>query len=152
MSCLTRCYAYLVADPATRHNPANPGLNFAVTQAETCLWIGDLYESWALYQFGLLSLEVMESSLLKQSNSKDQEERAAANALMVAHKAVTRLAWLGILSFVLVSVADSAVALWYLAFGTESPDFVARFNRAENQFNIAGFLASCAAIFNVYIV
>lgn len=148
MSCMTRCYAYLVSD----HSATNLGLNFAVTQAETCLWIGDLYESWALYQFGLLSLEVMESSLVKQSNSKDQEEKAAANALMVAHQAVTRLAWLGILSFVLVSVADSAVALWYLTMAPDTPHFIARFNSAENQFNIAGFLASCAAIFNVYIV
>lgn len=148
MSCLTKCYAYLLSD----HSAVNAGANLAVVQAETCLWIGDLYESWALYQFGVLSLEVMESSLIRQSNSKDSEERAAANALIVAHGAVTRLAWLGIMSFVLVSVADSAVALWYLTVGADTPNFVSRFNNAETQFNAAGFLASCAAIFNVYVV
>lgn len=148
MSCLTKCYAYLLSD----RSPGNAGANLAVVQAETCLWIGDLYESWALYQFGVLSLEVMESSLRRQSNSKDSEERAAANALIVAHGAVTRLAWLGIMSFVLVSVADSAVALWYLTVGADTPNFVSRFNNAETQFDAAGFLASCAAIFNVYVV
>merc|ERR1719272_1467319 len=96
----------------------------------------------------------MESTLIRQSASQDREEKAAANALIVAHKAVTRLAWLGILSFVLVSVADSAVALWYLTVAADEPgdNFVKKFNNAENQFNAAGFLASCAAIFNVYIV
>jgi len=148
MACMTRCYAYLLSDPADDHH----GLAYAVTQAETCLWIGDLYESWALYQFGVLSLEVMESSLVRQSRSPEIEEAAAANALIVAHKAVTRLAWLGILSFVLVSVADSAVALWFLTVGADQTNFVAKFNNAENQFNAAGFLASCAAIFNVYVV
>lgn len=148
MSCMTRCYAYLQSDDT----PANHGLAYAVTQAETCLWIGDLYESWALYQFGLLSLEVMESSLYRQSRSKDIEASAAANALIVAHPAISRMAWLGILSFVLVSVADSAVALWYLTVGAKEVNFVAKFNNAENQFNAAGFMASCAAIFNVYVV
>merc|ERR1719329_1827879 len=90
MSCLTKCYAYLMSD----HSATNHGLNFAVTQAETALWIGDLYESWALYQFGLLSLEVMESALWRQSRSKETKEAAAAVALIAAHKAVARLAWL----------------------------------------------------------
>jgi len=148
LSCMTKCYQFL----ATDESAANEGLPLAVAKAETCLWIGDLYESWALYQFGVLSLEVMETSLRRQSYSENVEERSAANALIVAHTAVTRLAWLGILSFVLVSVADSAVAVWYLTIGAGSPDLVAKFNNAENQFNVAGFLASCAAIFNVYVV
>jgi len=149
LSCMTKCYTYIRSDDNAFDSSQLP---LAVAKAETCLWIGDLYESWALYQFGVLSLEVMQSSLIRQSQSHDQEEKAAANALIVAHKAVTQLAWLGILAFVLVSVADSAVALLYLTFGTGTPDLVHKFNRAEDQFNAAGFLASCAAIANVYIV
>jgi len=151
LSCVTKCYAFLVKDLTPMDNKELP---LAIAEAETCLWIGDLYEAWALYQFGVLSLEVMESSLVRQANSDDQEAKAAANALMVAHGAVSRLAWLGILSFVLVSVADSAVALGYLTVGQylDIPHLVDKFNNAENQFNIAGFLASCAAIFNVYVV
>lgn len=149
LSCVTKCYAYIRSDDNAFTSHMLP---LAVARAETCLWIGDLYESWALYQFGVLSLEVMESSLIKQSQSREPEERAAANALIVAHKAVTKLAWLGILSFVVVSVADSAVALLYLTFGVGMPNLVHKFNSAEDQFNAAGFLASCAAIANVYIV
>lgn len=149
LSCLIKCYAFLVNDDNLRTTEQMP---LAVAQAETCLWIGDLYESWALYQFGVLSLEVMESSLKKMSHSEDQDERAASRALLVAHPAVVRLTWLGIMSFVLVSVADSAVALWYLTFGTGYPNLVSKFNSAEGQFDVAGFLASCAAIFNIYVV
>lgn len=149
-SCMSRCYAFLMVDKSTAAD--NTVLSFEVTKAETCLWIGDLYESWALYQFGVLSLEVMEGALMRQTKSPDPEEQAAANALLVSHKAVTRLAWIGILSFVLVSVADSAVALVLLQFGDATPGFVHRFNSAESQFDAAGFLASCAAIYNVYVV
>lgn len=158
-SCLVKCCAFIVADASTlaKALPASTladQLPLATAKAETCYRIGNLYESWALYQFGLLSLEVMESSLKRQSHSHNQDERSEARALLVAHKAVARLAWLGILSFVLVSVADSAVALWYLTIGTNRamPHILQQFQSAESNFTVAGFLASCAAIFNVYIV
>lgn len=146
LSCMTRAFVFLVTD-------GNPdAMPLALARAETCLWIGDLYEAWALFQFGVLSLEVMRTALEKQSLSNDPQERAAAGALLVAHPAIMKLAWIGIISFVLTSVASTGIALFWLTFGGDQPDMVGKFNRAESSINVAGFLACCAAIFNVYIV
>merc|ERR1712151_791137 len=32
-----------------------------LSKCETCFWVGDLYEAWALYQFGKLTLELSRS-------------------------------------------------------------------------------------------
>jgi hypothetical protein len=149
LSCMTKCLLALLDDTTPAGLQQRP---IAVAEGQTCSWIGDLFESWALYQFGVLMLEVMERSLVKQSSSLDSAERAAANGLLVAHKAVSSLAWLGILSFVLVSVADSGVALFFLTFVNHEPHLLQKFNAAESAFDVAGFLASGAAIYNVYVV
>lgn len=150
LSCMVQCFAYVVTVDSNHAGDKN--MAFVIAKAETCLWIGDLYESWALYQFGVLSLEVMKNFLMRQSLSPEPEERAAANALLVAHPAVVRLAWVGIMAFVLTSVTDAGVALFYLVFGSGSPQLVHKFYKAESSLNYAGFMACCAAIFNVYVV
>lgn len=146
-SCMVQCYTFQVTPGGGTYGQA-----FVVVRAETCLWIGDLYESWALYQFGTLSLEVMRNALVRQSLSPDPEERAAANALLVAHPAVVRLAWIGIMAFVLTSATDAGVAMFYLLIGSGSNEIVGKFYKAESSLDYAGFLACCAAIFNVYVV
>lgn len=120
-------------------------------KAETCIMVGDLYEAWALYQFGKLTLELIESSIAKQGLSEREEERAASRALMVAHTAVESLAWVGILSFLVVCVLQSGWLLYILTFVPASTQ-VDAYTSASEQFTAAGFLASCAAIYNVFIV
>lgn len=149
MSCVTKCYAFLVSDTNSAINDLMP---VAIAKAETCLWIADLYEAWALYQFGVLTLELLHSQFKKDSFSQDAGKKAAGGALMHAHPAISRLAQLGIVTFVIVSVADCAVALFFIVVGSGSPNFVSAFNNAESAFDVAGFLASCTAIYNVYVV
>jgi len=149
MSSITRIYSSIasVQDPYSHEN--SEMLRHALSRSETCFWVGDLYEAWALFQFGKLTLEVIESGIMAQTRSPDPEMAAAANGLRISHRAVESLAWLGILSFLLVCVAEAGWSLWLLTFSTVNAH---SFHASMSQFKVAGFLASCAAIYNVYIV
>lgn len=143
---LTRMYKTVIS-PQTSADDTEVQL----LKSETCFWVGDLYEAWALYQFGKLTLELIESAIAKQGFSQREEERAAARALMVAHTAVESLAWVGILSFLVVCVLQAGFSLWILCF-TPKENQVASFKLSMGQFAAAGYLASGAAIYNVYVV
>merc|ERR1719223_1178474 len=99
MSSLTRMYSYIGSEKHPHSTNDKEMLNRALSRSETCFWVGDLYEAWALFQFGKLTLEVIESGIMAQTKSTDQEVAAAANGLRISHRAVESLAWLGILSF-----------------------------------------------------
>jgi len=120
-------------------------------KAETTVMVGDLYEAWALYQFGQLTLELIESSIAKQGLSEREEERAAARALMVAHTAVESLAWVGVLSFVIICVMESGATVYIMTF-VPTDEQIESYEMACTQFTTAGFLASCVAIYNVFVV
>jgi hypothetical protein len=133
----------------------NKFLPVAIIKAETCLWIADLYEAWALYQFGLLTLELLGDVFEKKAidySKGTNESRTEALALKRAHPSLFQLAFLGIATFVLVSLLDVAVALFYIVLGSNMPNFVAAFNSAQSAFDLSGFLASCTAIYSVYVV
>jgi hypothetical protein len=133
----------------------NGYLPVAIIKAETCLWIADLYEAWALYQFGLLTLELLGDVFEKKAIDFEKgttETRSEATALKRAHPSIFKLANLGIITFVLVSVLDVAVAIFYIVFGSNMPNFVSAFNSAQSAFDLSGFLASCTAIYSVYVV
>mmetsp|Transcript_18652 Transcript_18652/g.33351 ORF Transcript_18652/g.33351 Transcript_18652/m.33351 type:complete len:444 (-) Transcript_18652:114-1445(-) len=146
MTSLSRLYKVIIAPEVEEEES-----QLQLLKAETCIMVGDLYEAWALYQFGKLTLELIESSIAKQGLSEREEERAAARALMVAHTAVESLAWVGILSFLVVCVLQSGWSLWILTF-IPADTQVSAYAEASEQFTAAGFLASCAAIYNVFIV
>lgn len=151
MSALTRVYTYLGTAPDPYASANENELHRALARGETCFWVGDLYESWALYQFGLLTLDVIKTNMRFQSQcGRDERERAAALALLGATPAVESLVWLGIWSFVVCCVAEAGWALFLLTFEThlQAKDF----DESMGQFTMAGFLASAAAIYNVYIV
>lgn len=146
MTSLTRMYKLVIMPEATQNE-----VEIQLMKSETCFWVGDLYESWVLYQFGKLTLELIESSIARQGFSDREEERAAARALMVAHSAVESLAWVGILSFLVVCVMQAGWSLFILCF-TSKENQVESFNASMPQFTAAGFLASGAAIYNVFVV
>lgn len=161
LSSMTRMYYYLGTATGAETPETSEVLHRTLSRSETCLWVGDLYEAWALYQFGQLTLEVIQSNIQRQAKYGDEQSlsstteeieqaKAAARGLDGSHYAVARLVWLGILSFLFVSVAESGWSLWLLTFETSmsSKDF----EQSMSQFTIAGFLASCAAIYNVFIV
>lgn len=149
MSSITRLFSFIgsEAHPYSVHNSAE--LHNSLSRAQTCFMVGDLYEAWALFQFGKLTLEVIESGIMAQETSPDEQVAAAAHGLRSSHRAVESLAWLGILSFLLVCVAEAGYSLWLLTFARVTGN---AFDESMSQFTIAGFLASCAAIYNVWIV
>mmetsp|Transcript_88292 Transcript_88292/g.156325 ORF Transcript_88292/g.156325 Transcript_88292/m.156325 type:complete len:443 (-) Transcript_88292:57-1385(-) len=146
MTSLTRMYKLVITPDVL-----DDEIEIQLMKSETCFWVGDLYESWVLYQFGKLTLELIESSIARQGRSAREEERAASRALMVAHTAVESLAWVGILSFLVVCVLQAGWSLWILCF-TPKEDQVTSFKASMSQFTAAGFLASGAAIYNVFVV
>lgn len=148
MSSLTRMYNF-VSEHAGSADKSS-GLHDALSRSETCFWVGDLYEAWALFQFGKLTLEVIESGIMAQSKSPIAQAAAAANGLRISHKVVESLVWLGILSFLLVCVAEAGWSLWLLTFEKHMTSH--DFDQSMSQFTIAGFFASGAAIYNIYIV
>lgn len=160
MSSLTRSYTFIcsAADPYASaaggaSQQAIEAQALVISQSEAYFYVGDLYEAWALYQFGKLVLELIESELSKQAEtSNTPESRGAGLALQTSHKAVASLAWLGIWSFLLVCVAQAGWSLWLLTFQCHTPDSGSKFDESMAQFTVAGFLSSCAAIYNVYVV
>lgn len=148
MSSITRMYSFIGSHVGASWSKAE--LHDALSRSETCFWVGDLYEAWALFQFGKLTLEVIESGIMAQSKSPIAQAAAAANGLRISHKVVESLVWLGILSFLLVCVAEAGWSLWLLTF--EEHITAQHFDASMSQFTIAGFFASGAAIYNIYVV
>mmetsp|Transcript_14462 Transcript_14462/g.45459 ORF Transcript_14462/g.45459 Transcript_14462/m.45459 type:complete len:418 (-) Transcript_14462:34-1287(-) len=122
-----------------------------ISKSETCFWVGDLYEAWALFQFGKLSLELIRASLWKMQTSDRVDEREKARALMVAHSAVESIAWLGIALFLLVCILQAGWSIYLLTFTGSSTDW-ATYNARAAQFGAAGMVASAGAIYNVHVV
>lgn len=119
----------------------------ALWRYETCFFVGDLFEAWALYQFGKLALEVIKEAFVKQAASDVEAEQRAARDLLASHAAVTSLTWLGTITFVVVCVGQTASSLWpYIGGSTEGRESIMM------QFQVAGFIASGAAIYNVFVV
>lgn len=127
------------------------GMEYALWRYETCFYVGDIFEAWALYQFGLLALELVREDFAKREASENEADRTIARELLGAHSAVSSLAWLGTMSFVIVCVGQTACSLYpYLVGSVETGA-----TKTENillGFQIAGFVASTAAIYNVFVV
>mmetsp|Transcript_16525 Transcript_16525/g.36233 ORF Transcript_16525/g.36233 Transcript_16525/m.36233 type:complete len:461 (-) Transcript_16525:138-1520(-) len=123
------------------------GKRLALWRYETCFYVADLFEAWALYQFGMLVLGLIKESYKRQELSDSEAKREAARELLQSHQAVTTLTWLGTMSFVLVCVGQTACSLWpYVGGEGEKQEFLTL------EFQFAGFIASGAAIYNVFVV
>mmetsp|Transcript_68649 Transcript_68649/g.147051 ORF Transcript_68649/g.147051 Transcript_68649/m.147051 type:complete len:465 (-) Transcript_68649:39-1433(-) len=120
---------------------------------ETCFYVADLFEAWALYQFGILALELIGDSIAKKQKTfsslaeGEVQVTAAMEDLVASHVAMTNLTWLGTSIFVLVCVVQTACSLYpYLAGTVEGQAHIMQ------HFQVAGFVASGAAIYNLLIV
>lgn len=150
-SAVTTVYTYLGTEPHPYSEENAKTYHLILARGEVCFWVADLYESWALYQFGVLTLDVIKSNMKFQSQcGRDERERAAALALLGATPAVENLVWLGILSFVICCVMEAGWAIFLLNFNSHLT--AQQFDESMSQFTMAGFIASCAAIFNVLVV
>jgi hypothetical protein len=116
----------------------------ALWRYETCIYVADLVEAWALYQFGRLALDLIQEAYQTRPDSKD---------ILAAHNAVTSLTWIGTMTFVMVCLAQTGCSLWPYFDGefsvvvdTDTQEMILA------AFQVAGFFASCAAIYNIFIV
>lgn len=113
----------------------------AMWRYETCFYVADLFEAWALYQFGRIMLDLIGESY---------DRRGTGEELRSSHAAVQSLVWLGTITFVLVCCAQTACSLLpYLHGGAVVED---RLQLIMTSFQVAGFFTSGAAIYNVFIV
>jgi hypothetical protein len=115
----------------------------ALWRCETCIYVADLVEAWALYQFGRLALNLIEEAYKSRPNSKD---------ILSAHEAVTSLTWIGTMTFVMVCLAQTGCSLWPYFNGEFSAVDTDTQEMTGAAFQVAGFFASCGAIYNVFIV
>jgi len=113
---------------------------------ETYCLVGDLYEAWALYQFGKLTVDVIGASLRRQDGGRSDEE-----AVQLSYEAVAAVVWLGNIMFVVVSIAQAGWCLWQWTFMDAAHNFT-EYESTQNMFMSAGMLASAAAIYNVHTV
>merc|ERR1719253_1230112 len=154
MSALTRMYQFKTSsfqDADVTGLSKEEKLQLYLSKSETCFWVGDLYEAWALYQFGQLTMQLIMSSVRRMQHSEVREKREAAQALIQAHTAVESIAWLGITIFLLVCVVQAGWSCYLLTFTTPTSDF-SEYNKRMGQFAAAGMVASAGAIYNVHVV
>jgi len=125
--------------------------NTVNARSDICFFVGDLFEAWALYQFGQLTLDLIRSTIGRGANDSDPREREKAQALLHAHSAVESLAWLGVTLFLVVCILQAGWSIYLLTFTDVSSDWTS-YNSQMNCFTAAGAVASCAAIWNIHVV
>lgn len=109
---------------------------------ETCVFVGDLYEAWALYQFAMLTVDLLKEAL---------PEKPKEDATHLSFQAVSSVMWLGTGLFIAVNFVQSGWALYMWYFQSPGADWN-MFQFALSRFSYAGMVASAAAIYNVHIV
>mmetsp|Transcript_15061 Transcript_15061/g.34295 ORF Transcript_15061/g.34295 Transcript_15061/m.34295 type:complete len:468 (+) Transcript_15061:140-1543(+) len=152
-SALARLYI-LVTEEVIAAEEGGGAEDFTVTQSlafaryETCLHIGDLYEAWALYQFGKLTCELLEGDFFKETTSSSSHGVSAAEAVY----AVSSVMWVGSWLFISVCLVQAGWTLFMWLFRPPQGDDAADYHELLKQFYFAGMVASAAAIYNVHVV
>jgi hypothetical protein len=126
-------------------------VQLALSKSESAFMVADLYEAWVLYQFLKLTMELIASSIVRKSRSQHLEERASAKTLTGVYAAVDSLAWLGPYMFLLICMAQAGWSIYILTFASDTTHW-SEYESSMAQFRAAGFLASCAAIWNIAVV
>merc|ERR1719433_1516876 len=111
-------------------------------RSETCGWVGDLYEAWALYQFAQLTLELVRAAIHSRRRSADPAQVEGAVALLTAYGAVESLAWLGVILFLVVCILQAGWSLWVLFLTAGKMNKSAAFTSGVARFSAAGMVAS----------
>lgn len=117
---------------------------------ETCIFVGDLYEAWALYQFGKLTIELLQNAMPdRHEEVEDSQSHGPSSALSI--QAISSVMWLGTGLFIMVNLVQTGWAL-YMWFFQNPTDHWTEFSYTLSRFSYAGMVASAAAIYNVHIV
>jgi len=150
MAGLMRLYVLISSPGASSLSDSDRREQLALAKNQTCLWVGDLYEAWALYQFGKLTLELVAREVRKRAGVEVKDARTAAKVLVLSHTAIESLASLGVTMFLVVCVIQAGWSLYLLTVQT---DWEAEtYTSTMKYFGAAGMLASGGAIYNVHIV
>jgi hypothetical protein len=113
----------------------------AVNLKNGYFFVADLYEAWAFFQFGLLVLELVESGLRRTTRFHDEARQLLS--------AMSDLMWLGPWLFILVCLFQAGFSVFKQLSGHLGDE---EFLGTIERFEVAGFVASSAAIYNVHIV
>mmetsp|Transcript_20553 Transcript_20553/g.59520 ORF Transcript_20553/g.59520 Transcript_20553/m.59520 type:complete len:404 (-) Transcript_20553:21-1232(-) len=144
----------------------------ALARYETCIYVADLYEAWALYQFGKLTLELLDETFEQrqalvssrgpgvrhQKATKEDRERNrrtwqqdSTRDVVLSFTAVSSLAWLGTWLLVVVCLVQAGYSLWLWCFHDPQSKWIAM-GADFHKFSYAGMVASGAAIYNVHTI
>lgn len=138
--------------PQSSHKPAEwkDAKVLALWRYETCFYVADLFEAWALFQFGRLILERVSEAIGREADANVEKGESLTKAerdLADSHRAVTSLTWVGTSLFVACCVTQSACSLWPYLGGSRTDQESIMFH-----LQVAGFVSSCAAIYNLVVV
>lgn len=117
---------------------------------ETSFHVADLYEAWAVFQFGKLTLELLDD-IFKEKASSEQSNSESSKSMALSFTAVYSLAWLGTCALVVVCVVQAGWSLYLWTFQNPEANF-SHYEAELSKFSYAGMVASAAAVYNVHIV
>mmetsp|Transcript_21414 Transcript_21414/g.59820 ORF Transcript_21414/g.59820 Transcript_21414/m.59820 type:complete len:399 (-) Transcript_21414:59-1255(-) len=118
---------------------------------ETCVFVADMYEAWALYQFGALASEKLEESI-GQDTARAHSSGNKKPIAVVSISAVANVMWVGLSLFGVVCGLQAGVALyfWFFKIYGSTKGGLTEYEGNLHQFHLAGMVASAAAIYNVH--
>lgn len=113
----------------------------ALNLQQSYFFVADLYEAWAMYQFAMLIVGLVETGM--------RQRHALKNEALDLYKAMSDLLWLGPWLFILVCMTQAGFSLAKQLTGhLNDTEYMGTIER----FDVAGFVASSAAIYNIHIV
>jgi len=161
MSGLVRVYA-LVVEELIVHEGHNVWTEWEVAKATsfaeyaTCVYVGDLYEAWALFQFSALTIELLQNALPERQEALEDNGPSpfigpSGISPRLSMDAISSVMWLGTGLFIIVNMVQTGWSL-YMWFFQNPADHWAEFEFTLSRFSYAGMVASAAAIYNVHII
>lgn len=125
---------------------------------ETCLHVADLYEAWALYQFGALTLDLLDryfspaapDTQASKAGSRPSDLGVVRRAVL-SFSAVASVMWVGSALFIGTCLTQSGWSLYVWIFRNPADNWL-QYEGSMTQFSYAGMVASTGALYNVHLV
>lgn len=133
---------------------AGEAQGIVIARYETCIFVGDLYEAWALYQFGTLTFELLDATFTERQllmSPPGRTRTRGSRDVTLTFKAVSSLAWLGTWLFVVVCILQAGWSEWLWTFHDPAEDWT-KYAAELKKFSYAGLIASGAAVYNVHTI
>jgi hypothetical protein len=133
---------------------AGEAQGIVIARYETCIFVGDLYEAWALYQFGTLTFELLDATFTERQllmSPPGRTPTSRSRDVTLTFKAVSSLAWLGTWLFVVICILQAGWSEWLWTFHDPAEDWT-KYGAELKKFSYAGLIASGAAVYNVHTI